>query len=130
MLFLMNLVAQLVGLMVEFPGFLTGDLAVVLKSLRLSLLDLIELTFKVGCLLAGQLSLGDTLIDPFFQIGFPAINSVLMRFRAMTLPRRGGIRALRTAGKNCQSGKDREEVMCFHFKWKNPAMPEKLHEIL
>jgi len=123
MLLLMDLVAQFVGLMVEFPAFLAGDLAVVLESLRLALLDLIQFTLKVGGLLAGQLSLGDTLVDPFFQIGFPAINSVLTRFRAMTLPRRGGIRALRTAGKNCQSGKDREEVMCFHFKWKNPAMP-------
>lgn len=123
MLLLMDLVAQLVGLMVEFPAFLASDLAVVLESLRLALLDLIQFTLKVGGLLAGQLSLGDTLVDPFFQIGFPAINSVLTRFRAMALPRRGGIRALRTAGKNCQSGKDREEVMCFHFKWKNPAMP-------
>jgi len=124
---LMDRMAELVGLAVEFPAFLAGDFAIVLEGLRLSLLDLIKFALKAGGLFARQFSLGNTLIDPFFQIGFPAINVVLTCFRTTTLLM--GIRALGSAGEKCESCKDWEEVMCFHFSGINPATPEKLHGI-
>lgn len=98
MLSLVDFVTQLVGLMVELAGLFAADPAVVLESLCLILFDLLQLSLKACGLFAGQLSLGDTLIDSLVQMSLPSLYMMFSAFGAVASGRGWGVRALGHTG--------------------------------
>ena len=79
----MDFVAEFVGLGVELPALLATYLTVILEGLGLVLLDLPQLSLEVSSLFGAELSLGDSFIDPFVQIGLSAVYVVLTAYRPM-----------------------------------------------